>query len=57
MSDVIPMYALFVIAGEIGVIYFALKHVTRLCDNFLKHIEIVERQENNMKIFEIRGRE
>lgn len=49
-------YAIAIIAVlEIVVIYFMLKAVMVACADFIKHINNVERREDNLKLFSAKG--
>ena len=54
MSDTILYIALFIVGAELIGMYFVVRLVIKLCNNFVRHINIIEKYESKMKIFSVK---
>lgn len=54
MCDAVLYLALFIVVAELIGMYFAIRLVVKLCNNFVRHINIIERYESKMKIFSVK---
>ena len=54
MSDTILYIALFIVGAELIGMYFAVRLVVKRCNNFVRHINIIEQYESKMRIFSVK---